>query len=421
MTHAPSKKFTFEQVKFLNREENFWWILLAAVALVVRIGYVLFVGNQGKVLGDEYTYEQLALNIWRYGEFSFIQGVPTVFRPPLYPAIIAGTFMVTGQSLFAVRLLQALSISLSAVILAKIGRMISGSVLVGFLAGLVFIINPLLVFTTSVLYSETLYLLLLLSFSYLFLKTASPEVNWIGYAIGSGFLLGLSVLMKPNLLLFPICLLFWGWIIFESGVKTVKVIGLIALTMAFVVLPWTIRNFLVTGAIVPVSANSGLNLYQGNNPQADGSAFPFDEVDPLTNLSELERDRTYREWGLEWIRSHPLEYVKLIPHKLYKFFSPLETGNRGRVETVLAPLIYGGYGLFYTLALVGFVVSWRAWREWLLVYMLIVYPIILAAIFYGATRYGLIIHPFLGLLAALSVVLIISRIPKVHGKLGPTA
>lgn len=390
--------------------EKTWLGMLVGFAILVRLGYVLAVGKETLTWGDELSYDQLAKNILEHSCYCFSVGRPTVFRAPLYPAILALIYAVVGYSYMAVLFIQALAGGLSALVLALVGKQMSGSLWVGLLASVMFTLNPLLVFATGLLYSETLYLLLLLGIVHLWLKLMSAPTNWVVIALGSGLLLGLSLLMKPNLVLFLAWLLVWGWIVFRSLSRAIVIVACIVLAMLVVVLPWSLRNFLVTDDFVLVSATAGLNLLQGNNSQVSGSGLDMELIDPLPHLSETERDAVYWQQGIEWIRTHPTDFARLVPLKLYKFFSPLETANRGRFVTSIAPLLLAAYALYYLLATVGMIKTARLWKSWLLAYMLIAYPVLLAVVFYGATRFGLVVQPFLKLFAAEAVVVLILRI-----------
>jgi 4-amino-4-deoxy-L-arabinose transferase-like glycosyltransferase len=312
---------------------------------------------------------------------------------------LAVIYSVFGSSYLTVTALQAIVGGLTAPLLVMLGLRLFKDPAPAMLAGAMFALHPLLIFTVSLLYSETIYLALLLLFTLACLSMASDEGR-LGWAVVSGMLLGLSVLMKPNLMLFPMGLFLWVWLMLRRLDRALIIAGLVSLIMVLVVLPWTVRNYRVTGEIVPVSANSGLNLWQGNHPQAEGAAFPLSQVDPLTAYSEVERDRIYRSWALEQLRSDPVRLLTLVPKKIGKFFAPLETSNRGQIPLRLAPVVDLGWLAFLALAAWGFIRTVGRSEKWVLIYLLILYPVGLAAVFYGATRYGMVVYPYLFLLAS---------------------
>lgn len=383
-----------------RRQVSPWWLVgLGLFAVGLRLAFVLVIGKDVLSWGDEFTYDLLARNLASGTGYGFAPGEPSVWRAPLYPMILALIYRAFGSSYVLVVILQAVVGGLTAPLLALLGLRLFKDPAPAILAGAMFAIHPLLIFTVDLLYSETIYLALLLLFTCACLKMVQEEGKG-SWAVVGGILLGLSVLMKPNLLLFPLLLLPWIWLMLRRLGRTLVVGGLVSLVMVLVVLPWTVRNYRVTGAIVPVSANSGLNLWQGNHPRADGAAFPLSEVDPLQDYSEVERDRIYRSWALEELRSNPTRLVTLVPRKMAKFFAPLETSNRGQIPLRLAPVVDVGWLAFLALAGWGFVRTMGRSGEWVLIYLLVLYPVGLTAVFYGATRYGMVVYPYLFLLAS---------------------
>ena len=390
------------------------WVLPAipaGVALAVRLGYVLVAGSSGLAWGDEFVYDQLAQNILRHSCFCFVAGEESVLRPPLYPAVLALTYAVFGHSYAAALVLQAIAGAASVYLFAIIGEQVSGSPRVGMLTGWLSAVNPLLVYTTSLLYSESLYLLLLALITYGLLRLASYRRNWPVVAITTGLVWGLSLLMKPNLFPLIFALPLWGWLVLGELRRAIAVAVCVGVAVVLAVLPWSVRNLGVTGQFVLVSANAGLNMWQGNNPEADGSGLPLGRVDPLRGLSEVERDNRYMQWALDWIRADPKGFISLVPLKVLKTLSPLETATRGSMAVSFAPLILTGSGLYYGLTAWGMIATRPRWRKWLLIHAFIAYPILVAAVFHGGTRYGLIAQPFMGIFAASAVLSLIPRRP----------
>jgi 4-amino-4-deoxy-L-arabinose transferase-like glycosyltransferase len=378
---------------------QWWWLWVPALGIGLRLVYVLLAGKPELSWGDEVTYNLLAENLVAGHGYCFVPGHPSLLRAPLYPFLLAGLYALFGHHYIVVLGVQALIGGLSAFLVVMLGQRLFGEVASPIVAGCLFACHPLLIFATGLLYSETLYLFLLLLFTFSCLKMAegAGRKRW---AVAAGILLGTTVLMKPNLLLLPLALILWLWLVLRGFRRALLLGGLATLAMAVVVLPWTLRNYRVSGTLIPVSANAGLNLWQGNHPEANGAAYPLNQVDPLEGYSEVERDRTYRQWALQQIRSDPGHSFRLIPRKMGKFFAPLETSNRGRIPLRLGFVVNWGWVAFLGIAAWGFLRTLSRSREWVLIYLLILYPIGLAVVFYGATRYGMVIYPYLFLLAA---------------------
>lgn len=414
----------------LQREKRLLWLLLL-FGLVVRLGYVLVFVARGKQLtwGDELSYDELARNLNAYGVFGTGPHQPTVMRAPLYPFLMAGFYAVFGRSFPPLLAAQAIAAALSAPLLALIGRRLSGSLTVGMVAGVLFVLNPVLIFTTGLFYTETLYLLLLLGIVYLWLTLVPLTPRWPRTALISGALFGLSHLMRPNFLAFPVLLFLWLRVALGNLRQALSVTAVVVLAMLITMLPWTARNYVVTqGKIVPISANAGMQVHQGNNDIArDGGALDMSRLEPFPQMDETDRDKAYLRLGLTWIREHPVQFIARIPFKVFKFYAPLETSNRGTMIVRLAPFINALYVVYYLLAAVGLLLTARRWRVYLLPYFFILYLTALAAFLYGGTRYGQPIQPFFMLFAAEAIVALLAGrfgLPRrgfEHGRAVPAA
>ena len=196
---------------FSAQQSRAVWIL-GLVAVTLRLGYVLAVRRYALSWGDEFTYDQLAGNLLQGHGFCFVPGQPSLLRAPLYAGFLAGMYALFGHRFLPVFLLQALLGGLSAPLLAWIGTRISGDFRVGLIAGGLLALNPLFIFAVNLLYTETIHILLLLLmvtlWQTMFERTAEGNTaSWTGPAAVSGLLLGLNNLLRPNMMLFPLCLL----------------------------------------------------------------------------------------------------------------------------------------------------------------------------------------------------------------------
>ncbi|MBI2503621.1 MAG: glycosyltransferase family 39 protein [Candidatus Latescibacteria bacterium] len=297
-----------------------WAILLLALAL--RAGFGLT--RQGLAdSSDEYHWDHLASVFWQEGILHPDGGT---YRPPLYPLMLAGIYQVCGHRPDLVRLWQALLGTATCGLLYGIGRRLGG-LRTGLIAAGLGACYPLFVFFTGVLMAETLLVLLTTAALLLALRLESAPTP--GNAAALGGILGLAGLCKPVVLVW-VPLLLWGWwrrAALGRGRGMCLAVALGA--MGLVIAPWTLRNSLLTGRLVPISANAGMNLLIGNEPEAIG--IYRQGVDYLgmfmqltastTDLVEKER-LAIREIG-GWILASPWRFARLALLKLAYFWSPL--------------------------------------------------------------------------------------------------
>jgi hypothetical protein len=88
------------------------------------------------------------------------------------------------------------------------------------------------------------------------------------------------------------------------------------------VLPWTVRNYVESDALVAISSNDGVNFYIGHSPGADGRGrkvdelvFRYPELRQAEAEARISRDG-FRE-GLEYAAEHPGREIELAFRKLF--------------------------------------------------------------------------------------------------------
>jgi len=183
--------------------------LLFLVALLIRLAFVWQIRElptQRWLVMDAQRYDELAREIaaggWMPRE--------AFYQAPLYPYFLAAVYAVTGGSLLAVRLLQAVLGALTVVLLAVLagrlfGRTAGGAagLLAAFYGPAIFYV-PLLLKSTLTLLALTGAVLLLVGPHPLAPSPAPPALpgrGGKGRILGAGVLFGVSALLQENLLL----------------------------------------------------------------------------------------------------------------------------------------------------------------------------------------------------------------------------
>lgn len=91
--------------------------------------------------------------------------------------------------------------------------------------------------------------------------------------------------------------------------------GLLIATTLVTLTPWTIRNSIALGELVPVTTEGGVNFWLANNPRTTGRFQEIDQVDPvaysrISRLPEADQDDEWIRLGLQFIASHPIVAAK---------------------------------------------------------------------------------------------------------------
>jgi hypothetical protein len=272
---------------------------------------------------------------------------------------------------------------------------------------------------TDVLVTETLYTAMFVLFL-LVLAYATPTWRWMAVI---GAVIGVGALVRGEALtwaLLPI-VLFWHDL---NRVELVKKLTVSAAVGAACLAPWTIRNAIVMDAFVPVATNASATLWSGHHAGATGGqTYPpesyYQQFDQEPPLRELQSGKALRNDAIEYMVTHPLHELQLIPLKLIHLnrgdsyaldwvndaprVAPISPINVERIG-VLADTAY--YGLL-TLFLLGTVVLGR--RFWTSRVGRVFAATFLSALFlygflyYGNYRYRLPYEPLMVLVASVFV------------------
>ena len=116
---------------------------------------------------------------------------------------------------------------------------------------------------------------------------------------------------------------------------------------------WAWRTWLAIGNAIPWSGNGGWNLWNGNNPSATGhNIFPLPSL-PTSSTSYLSA-------ALDWILSHPSNFVELSARRALFLFYPTdisEVSNRFPAERAIS-IFQWGLAAFFGFLLVAFIGTW---------------------------------------------------------------
>ncbi len=335
-----------------------------------------------------------------------------VFTPPLYAMFIAASTYIFGVGELPVRILQALADSLTVVLTFLIADRIFERP-TAFLSSVLLILYPFSIYPVTYIGPETLFTFLL-SLS-LLLAIYAVTYQRANYYVEAGLLLGLATLMRGTTQFYPF---FWLILLLAFHTVTRNMIrGYVAFCLCFalVIVPWTIRNYVVLREFVPV-ATTGSVFLQGSSEKfftisGKRSEFPgyFEELKSrgLTQSASgtsVENDRFLWRAGLENYRIRfeqaPLSFVPFMLTKFSHLWYATESGkNQVKILTANMPI--------YLLSLVGIVVAIRS-RNTLSCHLLgiVLYFVLLHWISLPLFRYMVPVMPYLIIYAAFGIVVL---------------
>jgi len=215
----------------------------------------------------------------------------------------------------------------------------------------------------------------------------------------------------------------------------VLTVGFICLGLSTIVLPITIRNYIIEKDFVLISYQGGVNFWVGNNSMADGKTAMapgnFKAVNQYQdnvmysskrtaeqNLGkELKPSQVSAYWykqGLNFISKSPGKFLGLSLKKLYYSINAYEIGGSREIysfreySSLLSVFLWHNvigfpFGLLFPLALGGFYLALKNWRRNFLLLGFIISSYTLLILFFVISRFRVPIIPFLILLAALAI------------------
>ncbi|MFZ5476668.1 MAG: tetratricopeptide repeat protein [Myxococcota bacterium] len=360
-------------------------LVLLAAALAVRLAYVWeFRGSplfDHLVPGmDEANYDAWAQRI-AAGD---VLGEGTFTANPLAPYVLGGLYALFGRDLLVVRVMQALAGTATCFFLYRSALHVFGRrpaiatlALAGFYGPAIFVGANLVAEGWCLLFGSASMALL-----------TSPGGGAWGRA-AAGALLALAAMGRPNLLLLVGALPLAAEVAIAEDTVRARARRVVAwmLGAALVLGPVLARNAERGGEAVLVTAHGGVNLWIGNNPDADGffrtppgselaggqeslvtSSVAIAEEDLGRSLTPGEASRWWRDRAVAFALDQPAEWLALTLRKVGHFVNayepPLESNYAWALDQ-FATLRWGtvGYGLVCPLALAGMVLAAGRLRE----------------------------------------------------------
>jgi len=338
------------------------------------------------------------------------------YGEPLYAYLLAGVFALAGYSLGWIGLIQAIGDAGTAVLILKIAEVVfSDSPRRAFFIGLLAALGWLF-FTPAAAYCALLIPTSLVVFVWWFSvwwllrrRAFARWFEWFAIAV----LIGLSAMLSAAaLFLLP---LFVAALLGRRDFATLAVIAGIALGTA----PAWAHNLFIARDPVFLSAHGGLNLWIGNNPEANGypkipTGLPSEQSLLLQRSIEiaeaaaghaLPRSAVSHFWSNKaqhFIATKFFDWLGLLALKMRNFWSNFQYDDLGSITALRdAGIIFPGlrFGLLAALGLPGLIFAARNPKaRWLVAAVLL--PMVALLPVFINERYRLPAVPGLLLLSA---------------------
>ena len=384
-------------------------------------------------------------------------------RAPGYPIYLSAIYSRFGRDYFRVQVVQNALNSISPILIFLIaGNLLSWRV--GAISGLLSAVSHHLSYMSNWILPDSISALFLLAAVYfLVLARRAPYSYWL-YSL-AGAMIGISAWLRSLTLMFGLFVIVVLAIVSTRRWPVVRRAIVMTLVSFLVIAPITIKNYLRYGQFVPINIQMGLVLWVGiadasgdrfgatpdDNEVASQEAVIYGKPEYARDWSSpdgIERDRDRIKKSLRIIRDHPVWYagvmldrigemVKysahaplvyrsgrnatpearaqtretwqsftsaqpgLIGEKLSWLRSPIRALQRITKETMLGFILLGMALMFLA-----------SWRRSLFLLIVPLYHLLFQSFMHTEFRYGLPMHYFLFVFAAVVWALILTLLWK---------
>ena len=420
---APPKEVSagaFRQL--LSRE----WV---QVALVLLWGFLLRLWNVLEMRANSPFFDLPATDSQHFDNLAKViaagdwLGSDVFYYNPLYPYFLGSLYALFGPNYLLVKVIQSLFGCASCLLIYIIAKRVTTQ-RAALIAALAAASYAIFIFHEELLLTAVLSMFAMLLSIWLLLRfKESPTLLRSAVA---GISLGFAFVARPTF--FPFIATVWLVVAFwKRGIPfLISRLAVFGVAATLMVIPVTIRNYVVGDDLVLIAAHTGYNVYLGNNPESSGylsmpSAIPRTLVDNPTDQRQWFKETAEKDLGRElkpsevsqywsakgwaYITGHPGEWLGKVWDRLVRIANEYEFSDNQnyyfsqQFSTVLRlPLLV--YGVVLPFALLGMVVAFRKRRKFSLLYLFVAgYTVGLLGFFINA-RYRMLMVPLLIIFAA---------------------
>jgi hypothetical protein len=288
-----------------NAARQAYWArpsVIMGAALLLRLVWAAYVPVDP--VSDGVLYDAFAQSIVAGHGYAFADGTMTEYWPVGTSAVYALLYHIFGVRPWVVPVFQALLGAFIVGLTWRLARHTIGPTVAAVAAWLT-AAWPLLIEFTTILASELLFIALVLTSLNIWISRRLPfAIRMISW----GASIAAATYVRPTALPMLFIFLVMQWIVDRDWRALVMGSLLAVLTASLLFAPWTYRSVVLFDRFVLVSANGGVNLWMGNNPESAGGYMDLpDKKFP----NEVDRDHYYGREAVNFILSHPLVYAKL--------------------------------------------------------------------------------------------------------------
>jgi len=413
---------------------------LAALAFVLCVGMIYVTGRDNPDFSDSIDYITAARMLVEDGSYPAVGGL-NFFRAPLYPLFMAGIWSVTGESVFAVKIVQSMLHAVTVLMIFRTAKLLTVSTLVATIAGLLFALNPFFVYQAAAIQTEALQTFVMTLALLLLVKMVVSEDGFdLKTAAAAGVAFGLGALCKNSPLGICIVLAVAMTVLCYRRKNSFAAPALMVIVMFITILPWSFYNLRTRGEFILINDSSGFVAWVGNHPAniriyegkfesreetqqyqdymaktlAAEQVAEWERTKGYSGLSFKERESLWRQQAIENAKAEPGITARLIAWKLLALWRPWLSADIYSTKGMLISA-----ALLMPLLILGFAGMWISRNRPRMRVVVILFAILM--LFVTAVHAGLVsamrlrlpsVDPFLTIFASIAIVTILGRLAK---------
>lgn len=260
--------------------------IILAFACLLRLHYVLNAYHE-PLVWDQLEYTKLAIQLLEKGIYAYRDTEPNTLVTPGLPMLLTAVYGIVGYdpiepALTVIRVLQCF-VCLPAILFIYLTGARLFQPAVGLLAACFAAVYPSYVWSTALILTEVPFLSCLTALVYMQVRIIQD--NRRRDHLWFGLLLGLTVLIRPNVL--PLAVVPYLFLWFSGNRRRMFVFALQAAAMfALVLLPWWVRNWMTFHSFIFIAKGEAGNPFLGGTDPYFRGTIDWSQIDESDQLAE---------------------------------------------------------------------------------------------------------------------------------------
>lgn len=405
-------------------------IYILTVSFILRFTVALLFGDSMFLYSDDNSYIEYGINFLHTGSIVDYSGYPTVGLMPGMPILMSAVFALFGygyRGIFVLRTIFCILGTISIYGIYRIAALIFNKS-TGYAAAILLGGCLPVVAMNNLILTETPFMFCLIFLTYYLIRFCREQSDRMFLVMLTYYLIG--IMFKPTIGLYPLAFIPYMFYC-RMPLRKMLLRGVYAGLVTILFLsPWWIRNYAALGEIVPFTGNQGhtllLGTFQGEHcPEGDANAI-LQEINDHNSLAQTNGNPYFKyklmgEAAQErislWTDTAPLDYLYscliLKPKiSIQSLYYPVGIYN------IKSPDVQRVYSFLLKCALIAILliilenIMRKKFDADLCVVLGVLILLLTSAYFYGYNRYGLVLTPFILLLAAKCIVFVLFLLGK---------